>query len=89
MDPHHVFNLSSPPTHLLFVKFMSAISAVSVVKVLASDTAVLSVGIVLATALDLESSASPDPEVRSTGRVNNAVFYPSAIPKFRIRICHL
>ena len=46
-----MLNLSSPQTHLLFVRFTSAVSAV---KVLASDTVALSVGRILATALDLE-----------------------------------
>ena len=73
-------------THLLFVGVLSAVLAV---KVLAIDTEVLSVGNILATALGLESVASPDPEIRSSGRVHKAVFYPSARPEFRIRICHL
>ena len=81
-----MLHLSIPQTHSLSARFMSAVSAV---KVLALDTVVLSVGIVLATALGLESVANPDPEVRSSGRVNNAAFYPSARPGFRIRICHL
>jgi hypothetical protein len=59
-------------------------SAISAVRVLTSDTVVLSVGRILATALDIESVASPDPEVRSSGRVNNEAFYPSARPEFRM-----
>lgn len=62
-----MLHLSSPQTHLLFVGVLSAVSAV---KVLAIDTEVLSVGNILATALGLESVASPDPEVRSSGRVH-------------------
>jgi hypothetical protein len=49
-----VLNLCSPQTQLLFVRFMSAVSAVSAVKILASDTVLLSVGGILATELDLE-----------------------------------
>jgi hypothetical protein len=32
--------------------------------------------------------ANPDPEVRSSRRVNNAAFYPSAGPDLQIRIRH-
>ena len=83
---HNVSNLFSPQTQFLFVRFVSAAPAV---KVLASDTVVLAVGRTLATTLGLESVASPDQEVRYSGGVNNAVFYPSARTELRIRICHL